>query len=96
METVGYLALTMLDCLKAAVELNPEQGHSKYMYLGQIAEGEEAVGYLMQGINIMAKALHAQSAAMEGGACGRVEEVTAEDISTAYCTLAEVYLTDSW
>ena len=48
-----YLSLTMLYCLKAAVELNPEQGHSKYMYLGQIAEGEEAVGYLMQGINIM-------------------------------------------
>ena len=92
-----YLSLTVLYCLKTAVELNPEQGHSKYMYLGQMTEGKEAVGYLMQGINVMTKALHARSAAVEGGGCGSVEgEVTAEVISTAYCALAEVYLTDSW
>ena len=36
-----------------------------------------------------------------GGACASVmgdsgEEVTREDLSNAYCSLAEVYLTDSW
>lgn len=36
-----------------------------------------------------------------GGACASVmgdsgEGVTREDLSNAYCSLAEVYLTDSW
>ena len=77
-------------CLKAAVELSPGQGHSKYMYLGQLTEGEEAVGYFTKGIEIM-------TAAVKGGGCASVGgEVTVEDVSTAYCALAEVYLTDSW
>ena len=59
-------------CLKGAVKLSPGQGHSKYMYLGQLTEGEEAVGYFTKGIEIM-------TAAVKGGGCVRVGgEVTVE------------------
>jgi len=86
---------TGVHCLKTAVELSPGQGHSKYMYLGQLTEGEEAVGYFTKGIEIMTAALH--GAVVERGGCASVGgEVTAEEVSTAYCALAEVYLTDSW
>lgn len=35
------------------VELSPEEGHSKYMYLGQIHTGMEAVQYFSKGIELM-------------------------------------------
>jgi hypothetical protein len=61
--------------------------------MGQLTSGEEAVGYLTQGIAIMEREMEERvreaTAIMEG-------EVTADDISAAYCTLAEIYLTDSW
>ena len=46
-----------MQCFKTAVELSPGEGHSKYMYLGQLSSGEEAVGYLTTGIEIMAATL---------------------------------------
>ncbi|KTG42953.1 hypothetical protein cypCar_00017592 [Cyprinus carpio] len=36
-----------------AVELSPEDGHSKYMYLGQIHTGMEAVQYFSKGTEVM-------------------------------------------
>ena len=46
--------------MQAAVELSPEEGHLKYLYLGQMREGEEAVSYLSKGIEIMTRELHTQ------------------------------------
>lgn len=61
--------------------------------MGQLTSGEEAVGYLTQGIGIMEREVEErerEASAMMNG------EVTTDDISAAYCTLAEIYLTDSW
>ena len=61
--------------------------------MGQLTSGEEAVGYLTQGIATMERGMEergSEAAAMMDG------DVTVDDISAAYCTLAEIYLTDSW
>lgn len=46
-------ALTAVCVFLKALELSPEEGHSKYMYLGQINTGTEAVQYFSKGIELM-------------------------------------------
>lgn len=49
--------LTAVYIFLKAVDLSPEEGHSKYMYLGQIYTGAEAVQYFSKGIEVMLKAI---------------------------------------
>ena len=86
------ISLTVIHCYKRSIELSPNSGHAKYLYMGQLTSGEEAVGYISKGIDIMVAAV--KSGVSE--ACALLDQVTLEDISSAYCTLAEIYLTDSW
>ena len=51
--------------------------------------GTEAVGHLRRGIELMTSGREEEGACPVGGASN-------DDISSAYCSLAEVYLTDEW
>ncbi|KAJ8291009.1 hypothetical protein GJAV_G00020370 [Gymnothorax javanicus] len=87
--------LKILDML--AVELSPEEGHSKYMYLGQIHTGMEAVQYFSKGIEVMLNALEEQTRSAEGAAAavsGPDAELTGRDVSVAFCSVAEIFFTD--
>ncbi|XP_013403019.1 probable assembly chaperone of rpl4 [Lingula anatina] len=102
LETSGTLLLELGDsegakkCFGRAVELSPDKGHAKYMYLGQLFEGAEAVQCFQKGIELMTNELQQQqqrevSAAFSGSGD---EMVSSKDISTAYCSIAEIYMTD--
>lgn len=80
-----------------AVELSPEEGHSKYMYLGQIHTGIEAVQYFSKGTEIMLNAMekHTNEASAFGAAAFPSEcAVTKKDVSVAFCSIAEIFFTD--
>ncbi|XP_048881509.1 uncharacterized protein si:dkey-12j5.1 isoform X2 [Brienomyrus brachyistius] len=82
-----------------AVELSPDEGHSKYMYLGQMHTGKEAIQHFSKGIEIMLKELEKQArpappVAAAAAAVNRNPEVTAKDMSVAFCSVAEIYFTD--
>ena len=47
------------------MELSPDKGHSKYMYLGQLMVGMDAIQYFKKGIDLMEETL-AQEAAQVG------------------------------
>lgn len=47
------------------MELSPDEGHSKYMYLGQIHTGLEAVGYYTKGIQVLLSTLEKQETVSE-------------------------------
>ena len=49
--------MTTEQYLSRAVEVDPDDGHSKYMYLGQLCEGEESVKNFLKGIEILEKQL---------------------------------------
>jgi tetratricopeptide (TPR) repeat protein len=98
LETVGALQLELghpdqaFDYLSRAVQIDPDSGHSKYMYLGQLCEGEEAVKFFLKGIEILEKEI---VKTREGVDDDTDVDVSPEDISNAYCSVAEIYLTDS-
>ncbi|KAI1885475.1 hypothetical protein AGOR_G00204080 [Albula goreensis] len=80
-----------------SVELSPEEGHGKYMYLGQIHTGMEAVEYFSKGIEVMLNALAQQSHSAEGAVAAVPHcdpEVTGKDVSVAFCSVAEIFFTD--
>nr|XP_022313654.1 probable assembly chaperone of rpl4 [Crassostrea virginica] len=100
LETAGSLLLELgnteaaKQCFGRAVEVKPDAGHSKYMYLGQLFEGAEAIQFFQKGIELMVKEREAQSAQELAAACGGDEKISGRDISSAYCSLAEIYMTD--
>ncbi|XP_028821712.1 probable assembly chaperone of rpl4 [Denticeps clupeoides] len=105
LEMLGNICAELGDVDKAkqvflkAAELSPDQGHSKYMYLGQIHTGREAISYFSKGIEIMTDILEkdmqgaspeeAAASASEGGA-----SVSGRDVCLAFCSVAEIYFTD--
>ncbi|XP_041844145.1 probable assembly chaperone of rpl4 isoform X2 [Melanotaenia boesemani] len=100
----GHIYSELGDTQKAkevflrAVQLSPDVGHSKYMYLGQIHTSQESVDYYTKGIQVLLSALEKQEAAAQTGAAALTDEdherPTAKDVSVAYCSIAEIYLTD--
>lgn len=101
---VGALETKALVCLEldhvdeartlllTAAELQPESGASKFMYLGQLAAGAEAVDFLRKGAALMEASL----AEMRADPTCPPEEAAmcAADAAAAYCAVAEVYLTE--
>ncbi|XP_065187662.1 uncharacterized protein LOC135818229 [Sycon ciliatum] len=76
------------EVLCRAVEISPDVGHVKYMYLGQMCAGMEGAQHYIKGLSIMESLLASQSAAASSQA------VAAEEVCAGYCSLAELYLTD--
>ena len=42
-----------LQCFGRAIEVAPDTDHSKYMYMGQLMTGADAIAYFEKGIEIM-------------------------------------------
>ncbi|XP_029115817.1 probable assembly chaperone of rpl4 [Scleropages formosus] len=109
LDMLGNICAELGDVDKAkgmflkAVELSPEEGHSKYMYLGQMHTGTEAIQYFSKGIEVMLHKLdeQTQTAALVGAMAAaspdpvdRESDVTPKDVCVAFCSLAEIFFTD--
>ncbi|XP_077577264.1 uncharacterized protein LOC144199478 [Stigmatopora nigra] len=102
LEILGHISSELGQIEKAkgaflrAVEMKPDEGHSKYMYLGQLHTGQEAVDFYTKGIDVLLAALDKQKTTEQAAA--PLEEdseiPTTKDVSMAYCSIAELYLTD--
>lgn len=82
-----------------AVELQPDIGHAKYMYLGQMNQGEASIKYFQKGIEVMLKEKEItnqlSTKSTEASASETAEYFASDrDISSAYCAIAEIYMTD--
>ncbi|KAJ8288432.1 hypothetical protein COCON_G00010910 [Conger conger] len=95
-ECIDNFNFEMAQMFCQPVELSPEEGHSKYMYLGQIHTGVEAVQYFSKGIEVMLNTLEERTHSAEGAAAASDHdaELTGKDVSVAFCSVAEIFFTD--
>lgn len=103
LDLLGHICSELGDVQKAkgaflrAVELSPDAGHSKYMYLGQIHTGQEAVDHYTRGIQVLLSDLNKHMPAQAAAAASSHEGPalpTVKDVCAAYCSMAEIYLSD--
>ena len=80
-----------------AAEVNPDNGHEKYMYLGQMSAGLEAQQWYLKGIDVMKNMLNNKNSLDDQNPTVKFMNkgsVSNTDISSAYCALAEIFMTD--
>jgi len=105
LETSGNVCAEMGDIENAkhyflqAVQLQPDKGHVKYLYLGQISQGSEAVQYYERAIKVMTDCIEFHENNMQevnetNMQAENEKSLTKKDISSVYCSLAELYMTD--
>ncbi|KAF8952919.1 hypothetical protein BGZ52_003043 [Haplosporangium bisporale] len=74
-----------------SVRIQPNNGYSKFMYLGQLSEQLEAIEYFQQGVNLMVAERAAMPVDMTSGSAYLS---LASKISSALCSMTDIYLTD--
>ncbi|KAJ2788873.1 hypothetical protein GGI18_002717, partial [Coemansia linderi] len=80
-----------INCLLKCVEISPDRGFEKYMYLGQFAVELEAVKYFQLGVDAMQRDLD------ELGTAESTKDQAASlkrKMAEAYVAMTEIYLTD--
>lgn len=76
-----------LRIFSIAIKLQPEQGATKYLSIGQLTEGKESIQYYKKGIEILLRELNFKKVSEE-------IELMNKQLISAYCAIAEVYMTD--
>uniref|UniRef100_A0A224Z167 Uncharacterized protein n=1 Tax=Rhipicephalus zambeziensis TaxID=60191 RepID=A0A224Z167_9ACAR len=82
-----------LELLQRMVQLDPDGGYRKYLSLGQLTDGKESLAHYAKGVQILCKLLQEHQ-----GLAAASEESSGADLnralSSAYCAMAEIYMTD--
>ncbi|KAG0224987.1 hypothetical protein BGW41_004856 [Actinomortierella wolfii] len=79
------------DHFLKCVELQPNNGFSKYMYLGQMSEQLEAIKYFQRGVDLMMAERQAMKPDLTTGSD---YWILSNKISSALCSMTDIYLTD--
>ncbi|KAJ2368929.1 hypothetical protein H4S02_001917 [Coemansia sp. RSA 2611] len=77
-----------INCLLRCVEISPDRGFEKYMYLGQFAVELESVGYFQHGVDALQRDLDEVPKESDQAA------VLRRKMAEAYVAMTEIYLTD--
>ncbi|KAI8082992.1 uncharacterized protein BX664DRAFT_301533 [Halteromyces radiatus] len=94
LETMGQVEIELEKFADArqhflqAIQLQPDTGYSKYMYLGQLSVEMEAIGAFQKGVDLMMMEYQQQQQEEE------TAQLLADKIASALCSMTEIYLTD--
>lgn len=75
--------------LARSILAGPEEGADKYLYMAQLHEGRESLGYYEKGLELLQKQLSDAPDGAEGG-----EVALKQRLCMAHCSVAELFLTD--
>lgn len=87
-------AANAFELLQKVVHLEPDQGFRKYLSLGQLTGGKESLAYYDKGVHILCNLLQAQQTPAAATAEEQSETSLKRALSSAYCAMAEIYMTD--
>mmetsp|Transcript_7976 Transcript_7976/g.12067 ORF Transcript_7976/g.12067 Transcript_7976/m.12067 type:complete len:302 (-) Transcript_7976:166-1071(-) len=73
-----------INLLQRCITLSPNQGHTKYMTLGQLANGKQSLAYFEKGISLILRLTNNKN---------KDEELSAQ-LASAYVSAAEIFMTD--
>ena len=76
--------------LVQSIQLSPDEGFSKYMTLGQLSSGREALGFFEKGIELL---IRKHGRLQNAGKHQKALELTSQ-LAAAYVSASEIYLTD--
>jgi predicted Zn-dependent protease len=76
------------QAFKKSIQLNPQDGYTKYMYLAQISEGKEAIQLFHKGIALL------QQMKLSPEKYGIPLPKLQSLIADALCSIVEIYMTD--
>ncbi|CAM9978209.1 unnamed protein product [Laminaria digitata] len=77
------------EVLARSILVGPEEGPDKYLYMAQLHEGRESLGYYEKGLELLQKQLSNAPDGAEGG-----EVALKQRLCMAHCSVAELFLTD--
>jgi tetratricopeptide (TPR) repeat protein len=83
------------DLLQKSIQLAPEVDFSKYMNLGQILSGDEAISCYKRGVEVMLVHKRNHPAPPVNPFTPSSPALIDQQLSQALCSLAELYLTDA-
>ena len=75
--------------LARSISVGPEEGPDKYLYMAQLHEGRESLGYYEKGLELLQKQLSNAPDGAEGGGAALKQRMC-----MAHCSVAELFLTD--
>jgi len=79
-----------LEAVKRRQNVAPEPGEEgKFLWLGQLSEGEESQGWYLKGIEMLRQIL-------ESTGDENIQGRARDKLSQSYCSVVELYLTDLW
>lgn len=80
-----------LQMLQRSTQLKPNENPTKWMYYGQLQKGKDAISSFEKGISLMLldRTSNQSMQTSEG-----VVDITARPVSSGYCSMAEIYVTD--
>lgn len=70
----------------AAVAMAPNHGHAKYLHLGQLSFGTDAIQFYERGLQMLTTTTQPPEDTLE---CRR-------QFSNALCAMSDIYMTDCW
>ena len=76
------------QCLGRAITVQPNQGHRKYFSLAQLFSGQESLELFKHGITVLESTLPEIDPNSEDG------KEMKKELASAYCAIAELYMTD--
>ena len=83
---------TQSKMFEKSITLNPK-GSEKWMFLGQMKNGAEAIACFERGISELHTSI---SEAVAKGADAAEVSALQDEMASAYCSIAEMYMTDLW